>query len=735
MSVNDHAGLDALCDACGIATGYHDISGTLHQPDVEVKRSLLDALDYPVSNDEDIQRHLETLRSRDWRRIIAPVIVFRQNDSSLWLRLSLTPAQCAEPVRWELREEGGNSRRGSWELQADHANGEYWLNEGPVKRFDVELTDVSSIGYYQLEIKTVDGAVAASCLIVAPGACYEPPVFEQQQKAWGVSLQLYSLRSGRNWGIGDFGDLCSAIDILAPLGVDVIGVNPLHTLFAHQPENASPYSPSSRDYLNPVYLHVEEIEDYANCQQAQALVESGGFQATLRILREDEFVNYSGVWVAKLQVLEMLYQSFRGEHLDFDSERAAAFRQFQHDGADDLFKFALFEALQQYFHAADPRCTRWQQWPRDYQDPDSQLTAEWAERNVEAIEFHQYLQWIADKQLAEAGDRCHRNGMKIGIYRDLAVGNEKSAAQCWAEPELYAPGMGIGAPPDDFSSAGQNWDLPPLKPPSVNAHYYHHFARTLRANMRHAGAIRIDHIMGLMRLYWIPRDCSPGLGSYVAYPLQDLLGIVALESQRNRCLVVGEDLGTVPDEVRYALEPNKILSYRILCFEKNWHEGSFKAPAEYPRCALCVTGSHDLPTLSAYWQELDIDLRARLNLYSSPEVESQQRLQRAQDRREILAALRREQLVPVDASDDANSPSALGGDLLVFIQRYLARSNAAVMMVQLEDLFGQQQQINLPGTIDEYPNWRCKLPVVLEDWPADGDLESIARAINSERHV
>ena len=735
MSITDHAGLDALCDACGIANGYHDISGSLHQPGIEVKQLLLEALDYPVSDDADIQRHLETLRSCEWRRIIAPVIVFRQNDSSPWLRLSLTPAQCAEPVRWELREEGGSSRHGSWELQVDHASGEYWLNEVPVKRFDIELPDISAIGYHQLEIITNDGARATSCLIVAPGACYEPPAFEQQLKAWGVSLQLYSLRSGRNWGIGDFGDLRVAIDILAPLGVDVIGVNPLHTLFAHQPEKASPYSPSSRDHLNPVYLDVETIEDYRDCQQAQALVTSEGFRANLRTLREDEFVNYSGVWAAKLQVLEMLYQSFRREHLDANSERAEAFRQFQHDGADDLYRFAMFEALQQYFHAADSKCDRWQQWPLDYQSPDSGLTVEWAERNVAAIEFHQYLQWITDLQLAEVGDRCRRNGMKIGIYRDLAVGNEKSAAQCWAEPELYAPGMGIGAPPDDFSSSGQNWDLPPLKPPSVSAHYYHHFARTLRANMRHAGAIRIDHIMGLMRLYWIPRDCSPGLGSYVAYPLQDLLGIVALESQRNRCLVVGEDLGTVSDEVRYALEPNKILSYRILCFEKNWHEGSFKAPSEYPSCALCVTGSHDLPTLSAYWQELDIDLRARLNLYSSPEIESQQRLQRAQDRREILAALMREQLVPADASDDADTPSALGSDLLVSIQRYLARSNAAVMMVQLEDLFGQQQQINLPGTIDEYPNWRSKLPVGLEDWPAYIGLESIARAINSERCV
>jgi (1->4)-alpha-D-glucan 1-alpha-D-glucosylmutase len=735
MTVTDHAGLDALCDACGIANGYHDIAGELHQPDIEVRRLLLEAIGYPVDDDVDIQRHLATLSSREWRRIVSPVMVYRPHDVPRRLRLSLTPAQCAAPVRWELLEESGQRRQGSWEFDSEQAIGEYWLNEMAIRQFEAELPDVDDFGYHQLRVETGGGVEATSLVIVAPGACYEPPVLANQKKAWGVSLQLYSLRSRRNWGIGDFGDLRSAIDILAPLGVDVIGLNPLHTLFAHQPEKASPYSPSSRDHLNPVYLDIEAIEDYSECQPAQALVVSDGFQASLQTLRDAEFIDYTGVWAAKLQVLEMLYQGFRRAHLEPGSSRAAEFRQFQRDGGQDLFRFALFEALQRHFHAADAGCTRWQQWPRDYQDPDSNQTTTWAEQNLQAIEFHQYLQWITELQLAVVADCCRHNGMGIGIYRDLAVGNEQSAAQCWAEPELYAPGIGIGAPPDDFSSNGQNWELPPLKPPSVSPHFYHRFARTLRANMRHAGALRIDHIMGLMRLYWIPLDDTPGLGSYVSYPFQDLLAIVALESQRNRCLVVGEDLGTVPDEVRYALEPNNILSYRILRFEKDWHHGRFIAPTDYPRYALCVAGSHDLPTLSAYWQELDIDLRDRLKQFASPELAKRQRQLRAQERSEILAALERENLVPGEALADAGTAQAPGSELVLSIHRFLARSNAAVMMVQIEDLFGQQQQVNLPGTIDEYPNWRCKLPVDLEDWPARSELESVTRAIDHERHA
>ncbi|HUV20794.1 MAG TPA: 4-alpha-glucanotransferase, partial [Gammaproteobacteria bacterium] len=251
--------------------------------------------------------------------------------------------------------------------------------------------------------------------------------------------------------------------------------------------------------------------------------------------------------------------------------------------------------------------------------------------------------------------------------------------------------------------------------------------------MRHAGALRIDHVMGLMRLYWVPADYAADQGTYVNYPFEELLGILALESQRNRCLVIGEDLGTVPDEVRHALWVNKILSYRILLFEKDWQAGSFKPPSDYPPLALCASGSHDLPTLRGYWQEADLEIRETLELYPSTEIAQQQRLLRERDREEILAALARENLLEDDPANPAQPADTLSTERMIAIQRFLARSQACLMMLQLEDLLGQTQQINVPGTIDEYPNWRYKIPLDIEDWLVSGDVEHIATTITRER--
>jgi (1->4)-alpha-D-glucan 1-alpha-D-glucosylmutase len=293
--------------------------------------------------------------------------------------------------------------------------------------------------------------------------------------------------------------------------------------------------------------------------------------------------------------------------------------------------------------------------------------------------------------------------------------------------------MGVGAPPDDFNLSGQNWALPAPLPQALRERAYRPFIHTLRANMRAAGALRIDHVMGLMRLFWVPPNCSPERGSYVAYPFDDLLGIVALESQRNRCLIIGEDLGTVPDEVRHALYANRIFSYRIFRFEKDWERGSMKAPADYPRHALCTAGSHDLPTLCGFWRGTDLKLLEQLDLYPSNDVKQQQQQLRQRDRHEIIAALARENLVAELDSAYTDASADFGNALALAIQRYLARSKSAVMMVQLEDLFLQEEQVNLPGTVNEYPNWRRKMRQYLEDWPENGELERFAGAINRER--
>jgi len=733
MPITDHAGLDALCASCGIALDYYDIRGQRHEPGVEVKQSLLAALHLPVNDDGDVRQRLQQVEARKWGHVIAPVVVCRQNQTPVRLTLTLAASEADRALNWELYQESGQSRQGQWHPGAQDAVDEAIVDGVQLRQFEVILPDFTEIGYHRLVVELGDGSTAQASLIVAPETCYQPAELASGRKIWGVSLQLFSLRSRRNWGIGDFTDLLSVIDMLAPLGIDVLGLNPLHALFPHLPENASPYSPSSRDFLNPVYLDVESIDEFKQDAEVRQQAASREFQDRLQALRGLELIDYRGVWSLKLEVLGKLFRVFKQNQRDNGAARLTSFQQFRDDGGEELYRFALFEALQADFFRQDSAIDSWLKWPVAYRDPESQAVTRWADEHGDEIEFHQYLQWNLEQQFSQIQKSCERHGMRIGVYRDLAVGAAGSSAQCWNEQADYALDAGIGAPSDDFSPNGQNWALPPLNPQTLRDQAYRPFINTLRANMRHAGALRIDHIMGLMRLFWVPPNGSASEGTYVSYPFADLLGILALESQRNHCLVIGEDLGTVPDEVRHALYINRMLSYRILYFEKDWHQGSIKPPGDFPYYALCTAGSHDLPTLRGFWEETDLQLRERLDLYPSDEFGDQQRQIRQQDRVEILTALARENLLAGEAIDERCAKDAFDSELAWSIQRYLARSGSMLLMVQLEDLLSQARQMNVPGTIDEYPNWRVKLSHELEDWGSQIDLEGFARAVNVER--
>jgi len=735
MPITDYDALEALCAACGIAGAYHDIWGNHHQPTIEAKQSLLSAIGLPVYDNADIHRALEREHLRGWDRIVAPVLVVRENETPIRLMLTLELAQIDKAISWELSEETGGVQSGDWILGDANAVAERVVGEILLKRFEVSLPHSPAAGYHRLNITGADGGETQTSLIVTPQSCYQLPELSRGRRLWGIALQLYAMRSRNNWGVGDFADLHFAIDILAPLGVNTIGLNPLHALFPHLPEQASPYSPTSRDFLNPVYLNIEAIDEFESCEEVQHLVASKQFQLRLKALRETELVDYTGVWSVKLRALKMLYRSFRHKHIGHNSARAKAFRDFQIEGGVDLHEFGLFEALQALFHRQAASISSWLLWPEHYTDPNSDAIADWIDSNREEIEFHQYLQWNTELQLAEVQRHCADRGMTIGLYRDLAVGIAKASAQTWAAQALYALDSSTGAPPDDFNLHGQDWDLPPPKPQALIDEAYNPFIKTLRANMRHAGALRIDHVMGLMRLFWIPPDCPAEAGTYVAYPFADLLGILALESQRNQCMIIGEDLGTVPDEVRAALSSNNVLSYRILYFEKNWHEGNFKPPSDYPRDAIAALGSHDLPTFSGFWHELDIELGEKLKLFPSSEFRDKQRKARAQDRIEIVAALERENLISAREINEEEIVDDLPTELILPVHRYLARSEAMLMMVQLEDLFGQMDQINMPGTVNQHPNWRRKLPVNIEDWLNQGNLALFAQAIIEEREA
>lgn len=726
--------LEALCTASGIALDYHDIWGQRRYVSPDTQRALLATMGIAATTDEEVERSLQQLEAREWRRLLPPVMVVHRDGDTITVPISLPTAMLRRRFDWEIVREDGSRKSGTLCPAELEVMAETRIGGASFTRCRLPLPLPSDVGYHQLQLRDSgeSGRTEQMSLIVAPPQCYSPEALAGESRVWGLAAQLYALRSQRNWGIGDFSDLKTLIDIAARVGAGIVGINPCHALFPHNPLHASPYSPSSRLFLNVLYLDVEGVEDYAECDEVRKAVHAPEFQAQLRALRATEHVEYVQVAAAKFDMLRQLYANFRKRHLAANDQRAHAFRDFQAEHGRALRQHALFEALQQHFFDKDSSVWGWPAWPERYRDPDSEAVARFEAEQPQEVEFFEYLQWQAERQLAAVGQHSWEHGLGVGLYEDLALGVDRGGAEAWGNQSLFALGASIGAPPDDFNLKGQDWGLPPMIPQQLRDTAYLPFIETLRANMRHAGALRIDHVMGLMRLFWIPLGATAQDGAYVRYPLEDMFGIVALESMRNSCVVIGEDLGTVADEVREAMARHGVLSYRLLYFEKE-HDNSYRAPASYPVPALVAVSTHDLPTLCGFWYGSDLDARAALGLFPSEEMRQHQLVTRAEDRARLLFALEREQLLPASASVHPVANPEMTVDLARSIHVYLARSPSRVMMVRPEDILGQVEQVNLPGSTDEYPNWKRKLPLNLEEWPEDSRFIALAEVLRSVR--
>ena len=714
--------LQAWCQRNGIAPWYHDIWGNRHEVPDEGLRALLAELG---TRDPDAPS-LAQAEADDWHEAVPPVAsALAGRPVQLLLRL---PAP-VQRVRWTLHEESGARQNGVLDPTSATPAGEATVDGVPRRGWQVTLALPTAPGYHRLLWEGEAGhtwqPLGETLLVVAPERCYRPPALQDEGRVWGPALQLYSLRSERNWGIGDFGDLGAVIETFAERGAGIVGLNPLHALFPHNPHHISPYSPSSRAQLNVLYLDVEALPDFRECDEAQAHVRSAAFQQRLAQLRAAGQVDHAGVSAAKFEVLQRLYAHFRQHHLRTASRRGEAFRAFQRERGESLRLHATFEALQARFHAEDPSVWGWPVWPEAWRDPRSAEVERFQAEQVERIEYYEYLQWQADVQLQALSRRCRERGLAVGLYLDLAVSVDRAGSDMWGHAELYAPGASAGAPPDEFNPNGQDWGLPPLKPRALLQDRLRFFVQTLRGCMRHAGALRIDHVMGLMRLYWIPPQRSPRDGAYVHYPLQALLAVVARESERNRCMVIGEDLGTVADEMRAALAQYELLSYRLLYFERA-DSGSFKPPHEYPREALVAISTHDLATLAGWWRGHDLQVRHQLGLYPNDGVYEEQLAGRAQERVRLLLALQHAGLLPEGVSADPAGVPPLTQALVEAIHAYAATTPSRVMVMQLEDALGVLDQANLPGTVDQHPNWRQKLPVAVEALGTDARVQSLS---------
>jgi 4-alpha-glucanotransferase len=727
-----------LGSLCGITSQYWDNFGRRHRTSQATYRDLLIAMGVPWENPEGLDREIARRQLGSWGAMLAPVQLIKPQPARahatvrLWFPGPEPPA--AVDVSAEMVSETGVPWRWEQRLKVAGRLKSRAVPGGFRVEVRLPLPAEMELGYYDLTLKVRSGGREESGhtrLIAAPPRAYAPAWLEEGRRAWGFNLPLYALRSRANWGVGDFADLMEVVRWAGPLGAAFVGVNPLHAAGGRATSDPSPYSPTSRIFLNVLYLSLEAAPEMAACRKAQDLVASPEFQATKASLAAASLVSYDEVRGLKHRVLKLLYETFCEAHGLPEapplSARGQEFARFVAAGGESLARFGQFSALVDHLQQGD-----WRRWPAPYQHPESPAVAEFTREHGKEVRFYQYGQWLAAAQLAQVCQEAKQQGLPFTLYEDLALGASPGGFDTWAHQELFARGPAIGAPPDAFNPQGQNWGLPPLIPERLRASGYQLFIDTLRANLPPGGMLRMDHVMGLFRLLWIPHGVSAARGAYVTYPARELLAILALESVRRRALIIGEDLGTVPPRIRRELGKSGVFSYRVFYFERDGNR-HFLAPEAYPARAMATVTTHDLPTLTGFWQGRDLALKQTLNLYPEARLAEADAAERDLDRRLLLEDLEHRGLLP-----DAKAVKPEAGDpcpveLREAVLDYLAQSEAALMEVRLEEVFGAPEQQNLPGTHTEHPNWRVKLPLTLEQMEQSPEAPRLAARLNKAR--
>jgi 4-alpha-glucanotransferase len=743
--LTEQALLARLAERAGIATDYYDIAGTLHFTSDDTKRAILIAMGFAIDTTASLMQTLQEWDDRPWQRPCDPVRILRDGEAGGPLSCYLVLEDGKEgslTVEWQIRDEANavvqESRAGPGLTAAEVR----FLKGQRHVRVEIPAPHGLSLGYYTVTIlaeSLVGGGEGSMRIIVAPRQCYIPPPLEVNQRLWGLALQLYSLPSDRNWGCGDFTDLERIVEWAGKeLGAGVIGLNPLHALRNTAPYHISPYAPYSRLYLNELYIDLDQLPEWHESEEAQQQFLDPEFQAALRALRQTRQVDYNAVATAKRTMLELAYNTFIAEaysgdepHLQPNTERARRLELFIQSEGTPLELYATFQALEEERWRIQSTSTTWHDWPKQFLMP-GQPVREYANRHRKRIRFFQYIQWVASEQLNEVQRTAEQLAMPIGLYHDMALGADRNGAEAWIYQSVLALGADCGAPPDSFAPEGQNWGLPPINPHALRSSGYELLIQLLRNNFRSGGAIRLDHVMAFFRLFWIPRGRPASEGTYVHYPFEDLLAIVSLESVRSHTLVIGEDLGTVPDWVREQLAKARVLSYRVFYFERGW-DGAWKSPGDYPSQSLAVTTTHDLATLAGFWSGEDLQVRFRLGAFHDDAAHRQAWEERQRDKARILNALQREHLLPTGVTEDLATVPVMTTELCHAIHLYLARTPSYLVLANLEDGLGELSQTNLPGTIDSHPNWTRKYSIPVDHMLHDARLRQLGAVLRSAR--
>jgi 4-alpha-glucanotransferase len=622
-----------------------------------------------VTDEAALKIIIDALPARTERHLVDGSVVIRPGEAS---QTDLSTA-AKLPLRWAI------------------AAGSRIIGEGEADSRTIHWPQALPVGAYRLHLTDAGSRSEDVPLIVAPKAY--PGDFD---RTWLIAVQLYGVRSARNWGMGDFTDLKNLIELASRLGADGVGLNPLHALFDDRPTDCSPYAPNSRMFLNALYIDVEAIPEYRGSPDREALTR----------LRQSDHVDYAGVGELKWRALRSAFENFK---TNATAERRQRFEQFRNERGALLSHFACFEALRHRLTGP------WWEWPAEWRQPDEERCA--ALRNGpdrSEIEFVEFVQWTADRQLAACKALADKRGMRVGLYLDVAVGVQSDGFDAWNEQEAISRHLAVGAPPDPLNTLGQNWGLAGFNAAGLEIKSFGPFREMLRASMRHAGAIRLDHVLGLKRLYLVPHGFPARNGAYVQMPLDALFAVTALESVAQKCVVIGEDLGTVPEGFREQMIEWGIWSYLVVMFQRD-DNGRFHDSDDYLKNALVTFNTHDLSTYAGWRSFGDLKLKRSINV--DPGESDQARW-------DALGAL-----------DEVLRLHRIHRNDFYSVARFIAGTPSRLMAISLEDLLGVVDQPNIPGTVNEHPNWRQRLPIAVEDIAAKIDANALKAATQERARV
>ncbi|MEW6124566.1 MAG: 4-alpha-glucanotransferase [Pseudomonadota bacterium] len=656
--------LHDLARRAGLSPHWHDAFRRPRTVPPDSLRAILAALDLPAATATDIRDSAARLAAE--ARGETPPLVTADAGTPAAVPLAGPDG----PVRYRLTLDGGGVVEG----------------EAPREGGVLTIPGMEPPGYHHLEAGGVETLLAVAphrCFSVADAAGRDPA------RLWALAVQLYGLRRTGDGGIGDFSGLSQLAVKAADAGADALVLSPIHAGFSADPHHFSPYAPSSRQFLNPLHADPRVVFGGPAVDAAEA-----GAGAPPQ---DGAFVDWPAAGPRKLAVLRRLFE----DSLPRRSDLQADFHAFRAAGGAALEGHARFEAIHGTLFRADPARWNWRQWGAGLDDPESAAVEAFARQRAAEVAFHAFLQWVADRSLAQAQDAARSAGMAIGLVSDLAVGTDGGGSQAWSRQADMLIGLSVGAPPDLMNALGQNWGLSAFSPLALARSGFAAFRDMLGSVMAHAGGVRIDHIMGLRRLWLVPEGFPATAGAYLAYPFEDLVRLVALESHRRRAIVIGEDLGTVPEGFREVLAARGILGMKVLWFERH-ADGGYTGAEHYSADAIAVTGTHDLPTVAGWWKGRDIDWRVPLGIVGEGQDEASERASRAEDRRAMWRTI-----APEGA--DRHAPPEDGAAVIDAALDFIGRTPAPLAVIPIEDVLALDEQPNLPGTVDEHPNWRRRL--------------------------